>query len=274
MTKEIYTLPADFGIEDETSIYFYSNDQSSVKNKIVYTKNVLCLLLRGKKEVQTPAGKEVVTSDEMMILTSGSVLLSESLSDNDRSEAIIIFFDNKILSDVCAKRKLKINPGIAIKPLLKIVRDDFINTFCQSLQVLQQENNTAINEFKVQEILGYISSKFPEIFQQLVSQALADPSKIKLQQIVDLYANKGLTVEELAFLCNMSTSSFKRRFADIYEMSPGKYFTHLKMEQAKLLLSMQRRPSSIYPELGYENLSSFSNEFKKHFGVSPKQFQS
>ena len=273
MSKEIYTLPADFGIDTETSIYFYANDKSSVKNKIVYTQNVLCFLLRGKKEVQTPVSKEIITDKEVMILTSGSVLLSESVSDNDKSEAIIIFFNNKILTEVCSKLKLVIQSNVAKKPLLKITKDDFIYNFCNSLAVLRKENLTAIHELKVQEILGYISAKFPDTFQQLVSQAFAHPGSIKLQQIIDLYAQKGLSIEELAFLCNMSISSFKRYFAEIYGMSPRKYFTQLKMEQAKLLLSLQRRPSTIYQELGYENLSAFSNEFKKYFGVSPKQFQ-
>ena len=36
---------------------------------------------------------------------------------------------------------------------------------------------------------------------------------------------------------------------------------------------MQKRPSEIYADLGYENLSAFSTEFKKHFGMPPKQFQ-
>jgi AraC family transcriptional regulator, exoenzyme S synthesis regulatory protein ExsA len=273
MTKEIYSLPSDFGLNNETSIYFYSNDKSSVKNKIIYTTNVLCLLLCGKKEVQTPTGKEIITSKDMMILTSGSVLLSESVSDSNKSEAIIIFFDNKILLDVCAKHKVTIAPGMRPNQLLKISRDDFIDNFCQSLQLLRQQNNTAINELKVQEILSYLSSKFPVIFNQLVAQAVDDAGSIKLQQIVDLNAAKNLTIEELAFLCNRSVSTFKRHFVEIYGLSPRKYFTQLKMEQAKLLLSLQKRPSAIYLELGYENLSAFSNEFKKYHGVSPNSFK-
>ena len=44
------------------------------------------------------------------------------------------------------------------------------------------------------------------------------------------------------------------------------------MARAALLLKQSKRPSEIYFDLGYENLSAFSNEFKKHFGVSPKNY--
>ena len=44
------------------------------------------------------------------------------------------------------------------------------------------------------------------------------------------------------------------------------------MEKAGLLLRQNKKPSEIYYELEYENLSSFSNEFKKFFGVSPKNY--
>lgn len=273
MNSDIYPLPDYFHISsNDTMIYFYSNNKASVKNKVVFTKNMFGLLLQGIKEVQTATGKEIITSGELLMLTSGSVLMSESLAENDKFEAILIFFGNNTLSDFCTKRKLTTNKKTT-NSIIKIFRDDFLNNFCNSIKLLRKENNTEIDELKVHEILGYVSSKFPETFQQFVSNAFADKTSTKLRQVVELNSNKGLTVEELAFLCNMSISTFKRHFADIYNMSPQKYFTKIKMEQAKGLLSLHKRPSEIYHELGYEHMAAFSNEFKKYFGISPKQFQ-
>jgi len=274
MNPELFTLPEDFNIgSGDTLIYFYSNDRSSVKNKVVFTKNMFCLLQHGVKEVQTAVRKEVITNNQVLMLTSGSTLMSESVAQNGRYEAILIFFGNKTLTDFCSKHDLQIHKSTDEKAIHKINKDDFLDNFCQSLLLLKKQNNVQMNELKAMEILSYISLKYPETFNQFASQALGSKTDIKLKQVVELNSNKGLTIEELAFLCNMSISTFKRHFTSVYQMSPQKYFTQLKMEQARRLLSLQKRPSEIYSELGYANLSAFSNEFKKHFGLSPSQFQ-
>jgi len=273
-SSEIHNLPDDFQVStDDILIYFYANNKSSVKNKVVFTKNMFCLLQHGVKEVQTPAGKETVLNHEMLMLTSGSVLMSETLADNGKYEAILIFFGNKTLFDFCARQGLTAHKKTNQKTVIKLVRDEFLNHYCDSLKLLHQEHHIQMDELKVQEILAYIQSKYPEKFRQFISQAFTDTADIKLKQVVDLHANKGLSITELAFLSHMSVSTFKRHFSDIYHMPPHKYIMQIKMEQAKALLSMHKRPSDIYSELGYENLPAFSTEFKKQFGLSPKQFQ-
>ena len=83
-----------------------------------------------------------------------------------------------------------------------------------------------------------------------------------------------MTVEEMAFLCHMSLSTFKRRFAIIYGTSPNKWLLEKKMQKAAQLLKQgDFKVNELYFELGYENLSSFIHSFKLFHGVTPKQFQ-
>jgi AraC family transcriptional regulator, exoenzyme S synthesis regulatory protein ExsA len=273
MDKDFFTLPEDFGIAPrDTSIYFYSNTSSSVKNKVVFTKNMLCMVHAGVKEVQTAEGKEVITNQEVLLLSSGSTLMSESVAEDSKYEAILVFFSNEVLVDFCKGAALQ-NSSSPVKKIYKIQKDPFLNNFCQSLQFLRAQGHSEMDELKTREILQYISLMHPEMFRAFMQQALTAKADIKLKQVVELNINKGLSIEELAFLCNMSVSTFKRHFSAIYKMSPQKYFTQLKMDQARLLLSLRKRPSEIYLELGYSNLSAFSSEFKKFFGQPPTQFQ-
>lgn len=83
-----------------------------------------------------------------------------------------------------------------------------------------------------------------------------------------------VTVEELAFLCHTSLSTFKRRFAKIYGTSPNKWLLEKRMQKAARLLKQgEYKASDIYVDLGYENLSSFVQSFKQVYGITPKQYQ-
>ena len=85
---------------------------------------------------------------------------------------------------------------------------------------------------------------------------------------------KNISLEELAFLCNISLSTFKRRFEKIYGMSPSKWMLQKRMEIAKdLLQHYNEKPGEVYHQVGYENHSSFSQSFRQIFGVTPKEFQ-
>ena len=84
------------------------------------------------------------------------------------------------------------------------------------------------------------------------------------------YSN--LKLEEIAFLCNMSLSTFKRHFINEYKTSPGKWLKDKRLEKAKETLEQKKlKPSDIYLNFGYNNLSNFSIAFKNKFGFSPNK---
>jgi AraC-like DNA-binding protein len=88
-----------------------------------------------------------------------------------------------------------------------------------------------------------------------------------------LNLKKNLKLEELAFLCNVSASTFKRKFVKLYNETPARYFLRKKMEMAKVLLLENANPIEVYYQVGYESHSSFSQSFKQMYGLSPKDFK-
>lgn len=88
----------------------------------------------------------------------------------------------------------------------------------------------------------------------------------------NLYAN--LSLEELAKLCCISLSTFKRKFKEVYKESPKKYLSRKKMEKAiQLLVVKENRISDIAHECGFDSLSTFNRIFKTHFGKSPSDYR-
>lgn len=84
---------------------------------------------------------------------------------------------------------------------------------------------------------------------------------------------KKLTIHELAFLANMSESTFKRLFKKHFNCSPATYFKNMRLDFASSILrNGSQRPSDIWDEIGYESHSSFSQAFKKKFGKSPYNY--
>ena len=103
-------------------------------------------------------------------------------------------------------------------------------------------------------------------------QSLIIKESSPFKKIVESKIHSNLKLEEIAFLCNMSLSTFKRYFINEYKVSPGKWLKDKRLQRAKEILEEGNlKPSDIYLDLGYNNLSNFSTAFKNNFGFSPKE---
>lgn len=85
---------------------------------------------------------------------------------------------------------------------------------------------------------------------------------------------QSLSNETLAALVGMSSSHFRKVFAQTMGQSPIAYAKQKRIEKAKeLLKSDSEKLSDIALSLGYSSLFDFSRDFKKHTGVSPSKYQ-
>lgn len=97
---------------------------------------------------------------------------------------------------------------------------------------------------------------------------------MRFRKAAESHITTPISVEELAFLCNTSLSTFKRKFFNIYGTSPQRWLTRQKIQlAANLLKQPHERPGSVYEQVGYSSQSGFILAFKKECGMTPKEYQ-
>lgn len=279
-----YNLPDDlitgtYVDKNEVIIRHYESGHDSVKNKIILTRNMINLVISGNKTVIYPETTITVQEGELVILSTGNMLTSEVISNKKDFASMLIYFSNDLLKNFWVKYQSPLSETASAKekqPFLIYQQDGFIKQYVQSLLVLLQGASglsAGIKQIKLEELLLYLFQHDPARLQslQIISK---DHTDLQLKKAVETHIGLPITVEELAFLCNMSSSTFKRNFNRLYGTSPQQWLLERKLEKAAELLKFaDESPSGVYLKVGYKNHSSFSYAFRQHFGINPSDYQ-
>lgn len=82
-----------------------------------------------------------------------------------------------------------------------------------------------------------------------------------------------ITIQEIADRLGLDRSYFYSVFTDRMGMSPSDYLIQLRLTKAaELMLVHNERPSIAAASVGYDDLFHFSKIFKKHYGMSPRNY--
>jgi AraC-like DNA-binding protein len=260
------------------TIHHYTLQSIAMKEMAVLKTNAISLVIRGNKTMQFLNGTANVQDSEIHILSAGNCIASVSLSNP--FESILIFFESRVLSDFClAHSELieKLKPGLNISTgsYVAFKKDGFIRNYIQSLLLMLSGKaglSESMKQLKLQELLLYLLENHTGTF--LSFQSTEKPRNIewRIRKVVEANKLNNLNLDELAFLCNMSSSTFKRHFKQIYSSSPTQWLNEQKMLLAFKLLSEQgEKPGDIWVQLGFETHTGFTRSFKKRFGSLPKE---
>lgn len=101
-----------------------------------------------------------------------------------------------------------------------------------------------------------------------------DEAILKVQDWIEENHNKDVSIPELADKFAFSERNLKRRFKLATQVSLIQYLQAVRLEKAKrLLIATDRSVSEIAYAVGYENCSFFIRLFKRHLGMTPKQWR-
>ncbi|WP_340021352.1 AraC family transcriptional regulator [Paenibacillus sp. FSL K6-1096] len=83
-----------------------------------------------------------------------------------------------------------------------------------------------------------------------------------------------MTIDDLAGLCHLSTTHFRRKFHDTMGTAPLDFLNSTRIEEAcKQLKSTEQSILAISEKVGFHSISSFNRCFSRLMGVPPKEWR-
>lgn len=251
----LYACEGETHLEHDPFVYEHSigiitsgsADHYTDKGVVNYPTGSLCLVRRNQllKVVKKPDGEKPFA-------------------------AITVFLAQKTLREYSLEHDVKAN-GIYIGELNMMLENDaFLKGYFDSLMPYfdQPEKLTPIlAQAKTTEIIALLLRN-PALKNFLFD--FSEPHKIDLEAYMNRHFSYNVPLAQFAKLTGRSLSTFKRDFTKLYDTTPKRWLQKRRLEEAHFLISQKnRKPSDVYLELGFENLSHFSFAFKKQFGYVP-----
>jgi len=279
----MYCIPSIFFGDSEKNnrlscfIKPYTSEQKVVKAKILMEMHVLSFLLEGEKSVILPDSKATFQNDSFILLKKGRCLMTEKLSGEGGFRSLLVFFDNNYLLQFFKKHNLALSPSNMDSGFSVLRKDALLNSVAHSLLPYFDNKKKLpenISELKTEELLLQIVNLHGTESLSFLLDNNQSYRDVEFKKVVESNITNNLSSAQLAYLCNMSPSTFRRKFIKLYKETPGKWFTKKRLEKAAFMLkSSDANASEIYMKVCFQSLSSFIHAFKKQYGKTPKAYQ-
>ncbi|WP_431212675.1 helix-turn-helix domain-containing protein [Puia sp. P3] len=284
---KIHNLPQDISSAGPTAdnsiiIHAFNSARNVVREKTVLDCNAISLVIEGEKTMTFTETTVSPNDREIHILSAGRCIASVDISRQKTFRSILIFFDDKELADFFLQNAAFIEKAMRsakVKPSAYVAfgKDEFINHYIDSLTLMLKNAahlSLPMKRIKLQELLLYLLENHTRAFLAFKNRAQLGSTEMIIRKVVESNLVNNLGIDEMAFLCNLSASTFKRQFNRIYGESPNTWILAQKMQLAAQMLARQKeKPAEIWFKLGFETHSGFTKSFRKHFGVAPKDYK-
>jgi AraC-like DNA-binding protein len=241
--------------------------------EVVLDNHFLVWLIAGEtKIVQAEATHVFRAGDAFLFPRHQLATVVNHPPPGGQHQAVTMLLSAEYLRDYYARHRPAARPGIpaAVRsfgrhPLLASCLASLVPYF--DLPELLPE---ALARLKIEEAISILRTLAPEVDGALAD--FAEPGKIDLADFMERHYMFNLPLSKFGYLTGRSLSTFKRDFNRAFRQPPQQWLTRKRLELAHYQVAeQQRKPTDIYFEVGFENLSHFSTAFKKHFGYTLRE---
>ncbi|EJJ27123.1 AraC family transcriptional regulator [Rhizobium sp. CF142] len=271
--------PAGLRATAVRDVHLFWNTRSSPTVPIVYEAGIV-LLLGGKKHGRAGGKHFVYEAGSYLVLTLPLALeCGHEASPADPLCGFFVGIDRQDLA-VLLSELADLEPALPdFNPRLIVP-----NRIDEGISAVVQRLISAVDDPVAGRILG------PSLRRELLFHVLRGPRKAALAALARQNGDEGrldmviravrrdisfpISVEQMARIAGMSTSVFHRAFRAKTGQSPLQYVKQLRLHKARDLINFEGlKIGDAARRVGYESVSQFSREYKRHFGKNASEFE-
>lgn len=257
----------------QQNIVFFHSTTGEFSHDPFVSEHWLVFIASGFSEVFSPEGLITHPAGTLALVRKNQLVKTMKKADGQKTfKSISVCIDQPTLKRFSETYGVKADEIYSGEPNVQIENDAFMKAYFDSLMPYfsQSDKLTAtLAQIKTAEVIEMLLHK-PGLKNFLFD--FSEPHKIDLEAYMNRHFTYNVPMSHFAKLTGRSISSFKRDFTKTFGATPEKWLQKRRLEMAYFLIGQKdRKPSDVYLEVGFENLSHFSTAFKKEFGVSPSQ---
>ncbi len=269
MKKKVYTIT-----DDNSLLHLTFEPPYRTHHK--YVKDVCVLIVISGCSLYYTSNGSVELKPKDIIIFNNDNFINTWKASIDQCEVVILKLTKTYLNELYKPKFIGLNtkePKVSFVVFSSVM----LTQYTDSLKLYLEQPNyltERLMKLKVEELICILSNE--KLFPNFINQIEFDlhHNNDLLVKTVRHNLFNPINVEEFAFLCNMSLSTFQRKFKSRYNTSPAKYIEKQRIEKAKLLLGKTHYSiTDVCYEIGFESLSHFSKVFKKNCGFSPSDYR-
>lgn len=272
-------LHIEDGIHDTNleSVKIFKTKNYEPKSPLIYDV-CLILVLQGKKIANLANNSFTFDCDNYLVVPTTLPLECETYATKEEPFiCLLISLDRKIMYDIIEKlnqNSFNNEDNNSFGIFSDKVTNEIEDVTSKLLDILEskEESNILANGVLTELFYRIAIGKNAKMLHKMFLEENSESKIAKaLKTIHDNYKDS-IDMDSLARVCDMSVSSFHNHFKKITSHTPLQYIKKIKLSKAKdLLVKYDYKVVDVANELGYDNPSHFSRDFKSYFGFSPKE---
>lgn len=247
------------------NVYFGNN----VENETFVSDHIFSYIIKGSHEVWVGHKKYSFIAGDYRFFRRNQLTKSIKNTESDGFKSVAVHFDQRTLMEIANEYGFK-SERLYDEGVKMVEPNSLLEKSVEELSefALNKSLDAKVLRSKIKELILILADIDPEINQMLFE--FSDPGKLDLEAFMNGNFRHNVPLEKFAFLTGRSLSAFKRDFAMMFGITPRRWLTRQRLSEAKYLLeNSMRRPSEIYLDLGFVNISHFTYAYKKEFGTTP-----